>query len=120
MSKTIISRWRYPVAIWSISLVLVGAILLGQNATDIFPEVFERLDFVATDQQAVFNTKFTPRSNVVIVFLNGILQTQELNPTTCTPPACADYTSAAGSGKQVITFLTPRAAGDRVALLYWR
>jgi hypothetical protein len=116
---TIFSRWRYPVAVGLMLLALVGGGLLSQTVTDTYPEAFERLDFIATAQQAAFNTKFTPRSNVVWVFLNGLLQTQELNPTTCAP-ACADYTSAAGSGNQVITFLTPRAAGDRVALLYWR
>ena len=112
------------IPLWFILLVLAAGVaafgrLWSQTVSDSFPTWFERLDFVAIDQQTVYSTQAQPRSNFVFVFHNGLLQTQEQNPTTCAP-SCADYTAATSGGKRTITFLQPNGAGDRVTLWYWR
>jgi hypothetical protein len=77
----------------------------------------ERLDFTATEGQSIFPTAAAfPRSNVVDVFKNGILQRMP-----------QDYTQASIPGGTIqITFAQPLhgpqpgTPGDYVTLFYWR
>ena len=106
----------------AICLMVYGVAVLGQQVSNSLPEWVERVDRIATPGQTAFSTQALPRSNFVLVWKNGQLETQEMNPLTCAP-TCADYTAANVSGKRIITFLLPLSPGiplDRVSLIYWR
>jgi hypothetical protein len=95
---------------------VIGSGLIAQSVSTIANGLGrERLDFTATEGQTMFPTAAAfPRSNVVDVFKNGLLQR--------TP---ADYTQVSVPGGTIqITFVQPLHGppnpADYVTLFYWR
>ena len=74
-----------------------------------YPVARERLDYVATAGQTVFQTQVLPRSNYVEVFRNGLLQR-----------APVDYTVSTIPGALKVTFVNAQSATDTVSLFYYR
>ena len=93
-----------------------GGTMTPPTVSIMYPVARERLDFVAVDQQTVFQTQVLARTNYAEVYRNaaggsgGILLQR----------AGVDYTTTPIPGSLKITFLTPCAAGDLVTIFYYR
>lgn len=121
--------WGFRIGILLLGCVLVyglGNFLIAESPTitQTYGLTLEREDFiVSTAGVQSFSSQVATRgSTFALVFLNGELQTQESNPSTC-GTSCADYSSVqigGTNGKQVVTFLQALSVKDRVTLLYWR
>jgi hypothetical protein len=110
-----------PLNSLALAMVIVGAGLIAQppDGSSIVNGLGEeRLDFTAISGQTTFSTApVFPRSNVVKVFRNGLLQR-----------ACAtcDYTQTVVQGGTIRITFNPQpsgpvpAAGDYVTLFYYR
>lgn len=102
---------RIPLG-WVVIIALAAA-LFAQSpvVSPMYTLSIERLDYPVADQQTVFNTLVPARTNFVMVFRNGLLETAG---------ASNDYTTAPITGHLTVTFNQGLLAGDKVTLVYWR